>query len=228
MLGISESTVRRDLQKLSESGVVRRSHGGAILAEYTSHEPMFAERRQQNQDEKIRIGRFARQFIQPGQSVIFDSSSTVLTVVEALREQPLPIIAVTNDINIASELSAIPEIQVHVTGGEIRPGSFTLYGSQAQSFLSSIHADVALMGIHAITGIKLSDSSIRIVAMKKMILNSARRIILLADHSKFGPSAFIEVENLHMVHDLVTTDLAPKGALEVINRDSKHTLVHLI
>lgn len=228
LLGISESTVRRDLQKLSENGLVRRSHGGAISGENTPHEPVFAERLHHNQEEKIRIGRYALQFIQPGQSVIFDSSSTVLAVVEALREQPIPIIAVTNDINIASELSTITDVQVHVIGGEIRPGSFTLYGSQAQSFLSTIHADLVLMGIHAITGITLSDTSMRIVAMKKAILRATHRVVLLADYSKFGPVAFIEVGSLHLVHDLVTNQSAQKGALEAIGRDSKGTRIHLV
>jgi DeoR/GlpR family transcriptional regulator of sugar metabolism len=115
LLGISESTVRRDLQKLNENGILRRSHGGAISVENTSHEFVFTERQHHNQEEKSRIGRFALQFIQPGQSVIFDSSSTVLAVVEALREQPIPIIAVTND-KTSFELSTIPDVQVHVTG----------------------------------------------------------------------------------------------------------------
>lgn len=228
VLGISESTVRRDLNKLNDFGLVERTYGGAVAVEYTTHEPHFNERRHHNTKEKFVIGHYSLRFIEPGQSVIFDSSSTVLALVEAFREQPVQITAVTNDLHIASDLSNIQDIEVLVTGGEIRPGSQTLWGSTAQTFLKNIHADIAVMGIHAITGITLSDTSVRIAEMKKAIMNAANRIVLLADHSKFGTPAFIEVGSLEHIADLVTNTSIPDKALETIKRTSKQTHVHLV
>jgi DeoR family transcriptional regulator of aga operon len=228
MLSTSEATIRRDLRKLSEDGLINRSHGGAVSIGFTTHEPLFTERRVHNQEEKMRIGQYSLRFIKPGQSVIFDSSSTVLAVVEELRKQPVPITAITNDVQIAASLSEIPGIEVVVTGGEIRPGSFTLWGTHAQNLLKSIHADLAIMGIHAITGIHLSDTNLRVAAMKRAIIIAAYRVVLLADSSKFGPSAFIEVPDLTYIQDLVTDTSAPKTALEAIARDSKQTSIHLV
>jgi DeoR family transcriptional regulator of aga operon len=228
LLGISESTVRRDLKKLGDFGLVQRSYGGAVAVESTTHEPLFTERRRHNPKEKLAIGRYSLKFIEPGQSVIFDSSSTVLALVEAFRKHPVHITAITNDLNIGSDLSNLQDVKVLIAGGEIRPGSQTLWGYTAQAFLKNIHADIAFMGIHAITENTLSDTSLRIAEMKRAIMNAAKRVILLADHSKFGPPAFIEVGRLNLITDLVTNNGIPQKALDTIKRASKKTYVHVV
>lgn len=226
-LGVSASTVRRDLDVLGEEGSVRRSYGGATTAERTTFEPLFRDRLRQNQREKARIGRHAISMLEPGQSVIFDSSSTVLGAVEALGRRAIPITAVTNDVNIASALADLPDASVVVPGGEIREGSFTLLGSYTQSFLQDLHADVALMGIHAITDGVLSDASLSVAEAKRAIIGAARRTVLLADHSKFGPPAFFDVASVEVVQDLVTDEAAPKEALDSIAA-SGDTRIHTV
>jgi DeoR family transcriptional regulator of aga operon len=166
--------------------------------------------------------------LEPGQSVLFDSSSTVLSAAEALVQRPIEITAVTNDVNLASVLAmASDAIKVVVPGGEIRPGSFTLLGSTTKSFLERLHVDVAFTGIHAITGSLLSEGSLEVAEVKRAIIRAAERVVLLADYSKFGPSAFYEVAHADAVHDLITDRDAPQDALDGLQAEAS-TRIHLV
>lgn len=226
-LGVSSSTVRRDLDALDRAGAVRRSHGGAVTAERTTFEFRFEDRRRHNPREKKRIGEYAVTLLEAGQSVIFDSSSTVLEAAEALGRLKTKVTAVTNDVGVASVLAETPGASVVVPGGEIRDDSFTLLGPYTQTFLNGLHVDVALMGIHAITGEVLSESSLDVVEAKRAMMRAARRVVLLADHSKFRSPAFFEVARLDEVHDLVTDTGAPREALEAAN-PSGGPRIHLV
>ncbi len=224
-LGVSGSTVRRDLDELDREGVVRRSHGGAVTVQGTAFEYRFEDRRRHNPEEKKRIGDFAATLLEAGQSVVFDSSSTVLAAAEALGRRYLGVAAVTNDVGVASVLAEAPGVSVVVPGGEIRDGSFTLLGSYTQAFLTGLHVDVAFVGIHAITGDTLSESSLDVVEAKRAMMRAAHRVILLADHSKFRPPSFFEVTRMGRFDDLVTDDAAPPEALEAVRASG--TRVHL-
>lgn len=224
-LGVSDSTVRRDLDELDREGTVRRSHGGAVVVERTAFEFRFEDRRGHNPGEKERIGTYAAALIEAGQSVVFDSSSTVLAAAEALRSRNIGVTTVTNDVGIASVLAEVAGASVVVPGGEIRDGSFTLLGPYTQAFLNGLHVDVALVGIHAVSGAVLSDSSLDVVEAKRAMMRAARRVVLLADGSKFGPPSFLEVARLEDVDDLVTDGPAPPEALGAL--DASGVRVHL-
>ena len=219
-LGVSASTVRRDLDELDGEGTVRRSHGGAAVVERTAFEFSFKDRRHHNPEEKAKIGQYAVTLLEAGQSVIFDSSSTVLAAAEALGGRTVEVTAVTNDVGVAAVLAEVPGVGVVVPGGEIRGGSFTLLGPYTQAFLNGLHVDVALLGIHAITGDVLSESSLDVVEAKRAMMRAARRVVLLADHSKFRPPSFFEVARIDEVHDLITDQITPLEALEAAGSSS--------
>lgn len=226
-LNASESTIRRDLNQLDAEGAVLRQHGGATILERTTFEPLFEDRRMHNPDEKKRIGQYAAKLLEPGQSVLFDSSSTVLGAVSALLQHPVPITAVTNDVRLASTLATIPNVKIVVPGGEIRNGSYTLVGSTTQAFIERLHIDVALIGIHAITDSVLSEGSLAVAEIKRAMIRAAHRVVVLADHSKFDFPAFCEVEHLSGAHDLVSDNAIPADVLTVLN-DLGSVRVHLV
>lgn len=226
-LVVSESTVRRDLTILAEEGAITRSYGGAVTLERTTFEPLFKDRLRHNRDQKERIGRYAASLLDPGQSVVFDSSSTVLSAAEALEQRLVPITAVTNDVSVACALADIPEVEVIVPGGEMRAGSFTLLGSYTQDFLTKLHVDIAFLGIHAIADGVLTDTSLAVSEAKRAMMAAARRTVLLADHSKFGPTAFFEVARLDAVDDLVTDTETPEEVLAAI-RDEEAIRMHVV
>lgn len=207
-LAASESTVRRDLDYLTEQGYLERSHGGAMVKDTprTTFEPQYEIGSLTHQAEKAAIGAAAAALVEPGQSVIFDSSSTVLEAARAVAQRAIPLTAVTNDLNIASALAAQPSIRVVVPGGTVRPGSFSLIGEPGMDFLAGLHVDLALIGIQALAGLKLADSSIEIAAVKRRMIDAARETVLLADSSKFGQTSFREVCDLSRVNRVITDD----------------------
>ena len=226
-LDVSPSTVRRDFGALEREGFLRRSRGGAVTVERTTSELLFKDRRRHNRREKARIGEHAVSLLEAGQSVIFDSSSTVLAAAEALGRRRLPITAVTNDVAIASVLAEALEVGVVIPGGEVRRGSFTLLGPLLESFLKGLHVDVALLGMHAISGDALSESSLSVVEAKRAMIGAARRVVLLADNSKFRPPAFFEVARAGVIHDLVTDEGTPEAAIEAMDA-SGQLRVHVV
>jgi len=210
-LAASESTVRRDLDYLTDQGYLERSHGGAMVkdAPRTTFEPQYEIGSRTHQTEKTAIGAAAATLVEPGQSVIFDSSSTVLEAAQAVARRAIALTAVTNDLNIASALAAQPQVRVIVPGGTLRPGSFSLVGEPGMDFLGGLRVDLALIGIQALSGMKLADSSIEIAAMKRRMIDAARQVVLLADSSKFQQTSFREVCDMGKVSRVLTDDRLP-------------------
>jgi DeoR family transcriptional regulator of aga operon len=210
-IGVSPSTIRRDLDFLTEGGYLTRSHGGAMLSEAsrTTFEPQREIASQIGHAAKALIGARAVALLEPGQSVIFDSSSTVLEAAKAAVARQLRLTACTNDIGTAAVLAESPALQLVVLGGTNRFGSLTLIGDPGLSFLEGIHADIAFVGIHSLHGGRLSDTSIELAAMKRRMIASAARVVVLADSSKFRHPAFCDVVPLTEIDALVTDgDLA--------------------
>lgn len=208
-LAVSQSTLRRDLDALAADGVVERTHGGALLRQqgYTTFEPDPRSATELSPSEKRSIGIAAAATLEPHQSVIFDSGTTVLEAARAVVARGLPLTAVTNDLVIAQVLGAAPEIQVHVLGGQLRPGFTTLMGQSVIEAAAAIRADVLLCGAHAVCENMLSETSADVAAVKRAFVQAARRKRLLVDASKFRAAAFMRVVPLQ-VFDEVVTDAA--------------------
>lgn len=206
LVGVSLSTARRDLSELSKTGFIRRSHGGAILSleAGTVTEPDREIASHFAREEKMAIGRLAAKSLRDGQSVLFDSSSTVMEVARCAVEKGLRLTAVTNDVKMAELLAHSPTIKIVVLGGSIRPGSPTLVGEPGISFLESLHVDVTLIGIHAVKGSKLCETQVDLAIMKRRMIASAHQKLLVADAGKFDLTAFCDVCDLREIDEIVT------------------------
>ncbi len=217
-LRVSLSTLRRDLDALSDEGVVDRTHGGALLRhqQYSTFEPEFAAAIELSPHEKSAIGVAAAASLLPGQSVIFDSGSTVMEAAKALVARKIEILAITNDLQIAQILGASPLVHVHVFGGQLRAGSNTLVGEQVLAGARAIRADVLFFGAHAVTGDVVSETSPEVAAVKRVLMQSANSRRLLVDSSKFRPRVFMTVCQLAELNEIVTDDGAPQEELERI------------
>ena len=209
-LGISLSTVRRDLEHLEERGYLERSHGGALIQKrlQSTFEPEAAISAQLFRAEKSAIGQAAALTLRAGESVIFDSSSTVLAAARACVERDLSLTAVTNDLGIGQALAGSPKIRVVVLGGTVRAGSLTMVGEPGQDFLANLSADVAFIGTHAVSGASLTETSLEAAAMKRAMIAAARRVVLLADSSKFQPAAFCRICDVTAIHEIITDQRA--------------------
>ena len=205
-LEASVSTLRRDLDGLEAEGVLDRTHGGAILRQqqYGTFEPDAAAAAELSPREKRAIGVAAAAALLPGQSVLFDSGSTVLEAARAALERRLPLVAVTNDLAIAQLLGSSAQVRVHVLGGPLRPHSNTMLGEPVLRGLAALQADVVLLGAHAVTGEVLSETDPEVAAVKRAFLSAARSRRLLVDSSKFRPRAFMQFGAAGELQQLIT------------------------
>lgn len=217
-LAVSLSTLRRDLDALAAEGVVERTHGGALLRQqgYTSFEPDRRSATELSPAEKRAIGIAAAARLEPHQSVIFDSGTTVLEAARAAVARAIPITAVTNDLAIAQVLGASPQVQVHVLGGQLRPGFTTLMGHAVIEAAAAIRADVLLCGAHAVSDGLLSETSAEIAAVKRAFVQAARTRRLLVDASKFRAAAFMQVVPLRSFDEVLTDDALPAELAEQV------------
>lgn len=207
-IGGSQSTVRRDLEHLMEGGYLERTHGGALLVPplQATFEREASINAHMQRAQKIAIGAAAALRLNPRESVIFEGSSTVMEAVRAAVTRDLQLTVLTNSIDVAQLCSGVPHWRVIMPGGTVRPGSSFLTGEPGQSFLQTLHADLCLTGAYAVTGNILSDASIEVAALKRAMIRSARRTILLVDASKFTAPAFATFCELSAIDEVITDD----------------------
>jgi DeoR family transcriptional regulator of aga operon len=207
-ISASTSTVRRDLDELTDRGYLARSHGGAALRSrnLTTFEPSREIAERLALSEKIAIGTYAASLVENGQSVIFDSSSTVHEAARAVAARDVAFTAITTDLGIAQELNSAPRVRVIVPGGTMRKESLTLMGDPGLGLLVTLKVEMAFIGIHSLAGLKASETTLEIAAMKRALISASQRVVLLADSNKFTSPAFCEVVKLDAFNDLITDD----------------------
>jgi DeoR family fructose operon transcriptional repressor len=203
-LGVTDETIRRDLARLAEQGLVRRAHGGA-LAVRPSDETDTAFRLREHAPEKAAIGRRAAELVADGSSIILDSGTTTLGLARALRGKQ-NLVVVTTAVTNAIELVGNPTMSVIMTGGMIRPSTFGASGQLAAATLRGLHVDQAFLAIHSVSVAGgLTYPSFEEVDAKRAMIEAAAEVILLADHSKFGRQALVRVVPITAVQRIITT-----------------------
>lgn len=230
LFNISPITVRRDLEKLQDRGLISKVHGGAIDRDSLTQEPVFNERVKLFKEEKDRIAHEAAKRINDGDFIIIESGSTCLNLIKYLINKNNLKIA-TAGISIASELLNLIRIkkdfEVSVCGGILRAHSSTYVGPHAVSFFNSINVDKSFIGAVAISVAKgLSTATQFDAELSKAIINSGREVILLADSSKFETQSYINFMPLTQIDEIITDKALDIKIVEKIKKSGvKLTLV---
>jgi DeoR/GlpR family transcriptional regulator of sugar metabolism len=194
-LDASESSVRRDLDILEEEKVLRRVYGGAVSLQAPPGRAFdYAVESGRLSDEKDRIARFAAGLIEDGQTVILDGGSTVAAVARELSSKSLHII--TNSLPIAESLESLRNIELTLTGGYLDPRLRVMLGPFCEQMLGAIRADAVIMGIGSITEAGFSNNNTLVVGSEQKMIEIASRVIIVADHTKFGRGGMIPVAPL--------------------------------
>ncbi|MGJ4997601.1 DeoR/GlpR family DNA-binding transcription regulator [Bradyrhizobium sp. HKCCYLS3077] len=181
---VSASTVRRDLQHLSKSNAVRRTYGGAILTGHVA-EATLEQRLAVQGREKQAIARAAAELIEDGDTLILDAGSTVAAFGRLLLQRRLRII--TNNLALLPFLAKEPAIEIVVLGGALRTTSMSTMGPLASDALRRITADRAIMSADGVvTDRGLCEADLDQVALKSLMMQQARELIVLADAGKLG------------------------------------------
>ena len=217
--GVSEMTIRRDLENLEREGLLKRVHGGAISRVSRGYEPPFALRSGRGEDAKDRIGRLAAALVVENETLILDVGTTTLALARNLVDGA-GLTVVTASLHAAQVLSVHDELRVIVTGGIARPGELSLVGDLAERAFDELHCDTVFLGAGGVdaeagvTEFNLDDARV-----KRAALRSARRCVVLADATKLGKVALGAVCPLARVDVLVTDASASDEALAPL-RDS--------
>ena len=206
--GVSEETIRRDLEKLSEEGYVQKTYGGAVLSDENYTEMPFVIRKKTNVAEKQAIGKLIESLVQDGERLMLDASSTSVYASRYLKgKNNLTII--TNSVEVLIELSDVQDFRVISTGGTLKMGTLSLTGAQVNKAFDLYNADIAIfscMGFDPVAGV--TDSNEVNAYIKQTIMSRAKRKILAIDHTKFDKRALVRICNLgELTH--VVTDTCP-------------------
>jgi DeoR/GlpR family transcriptional regulator of sugar metabolism len=202
--GVSVMTIHRDLDELEKQGVLRKARGGATAQPSGVFESRVAFRHASAVEQKRQIARAALRHVEPGMSLIFDDSTTVLHMVPGLAELA-PLHVATNFLAGLRELAAVPDIRVIAIGGDYDPLHDSFQGMHAIEAIGAIHADAVFMSTSAVSADHAYHQEDRIVAFKRAMLESASARYLLVDNSKLEKTALHRLAPLS-AFDLVITD----------------------
>ncbi|OKI28851.1 DeoR/GlpR family DNA-binding transcription regulator [Streptomyces sp. CB03911] len=210
-LGVSEMTVRRDLDALEGQGLVQRVHGGAVATRSREDGAGFVAREPWQAATKDRLGAAVAAMVDPGSRVLLDAGSTTVHVARHLVDRA-PLTVAVLSLQAAVGLADRPGIELLVVGGRSRPGERSFVGPLALRTLESLAFDcyvLSIGGVHAEYG--WSEFSLDDAAVKQTALAQATRTIAVADATKLGVRAFSQVAGLDAV-DTFVTDTAAKDA----------------
>lgn len=217
-LDVSAETVRRDLSALESEGLLERTHGGAVPAVPGGRmERTLAARRAENVDAKSAIGRAALPLLpSAGGTVLLDAGSTAACLVEAMSGSPAEgrgLTLITNSVPLADAIHRAGRETLHLLGGTARGLTGACVGSQTLRALEAIRVDVAFIGTNGLDAERgLTTQDTEEAAVKSAICRAARRVVLLADSSKFGRDFLVSFADLDRI-DILVTDTRPTGAL---------------
>ena len=220
----SKSSIRRDLIELERKGVLRRVHGGAISLQTRDEVLDFNRLSVSFHDEKLRIGKAVASLVEDGQTVLLGGGSSVVEVARNLSERPIQI--VTNSIPVAQVFWDSKQAEVTLTGGYLYPRLGVQLGLICERMLNSVSADILIMGIRGITAAGISDSNSLIVESLRTMIKASRKVVIVADHSKFGRDAMIHVAPLSDIDQIVTdSGLAPEFQKMLKENEVEYILV---
>ncbi len=205
-LRVSPATIRRDLDELESLGEIRRVHGGGVSTGSRLEEPLFDDKTSIAAREKRRIAEAALRYVKPNDTVFLDGGSTVLELARLLKERS-NVAIVTNSLRAAVELAGRGP-RLILVGGELRRLSQTTVGPLTRLLIEELHIDKAFMGTMGLSiegGLTTTDPSEAYT--KELVMEHAREVILLADHSKAHKISFTRSGRLEKVRVLITDNL---------------------
>jgi DeoR family fructose operon transcriptional repressor len=208
-LFVSTATIRRDLREMEKTGLIKRSHGGAILFESFNDESSSSVRELEHTKEKKRIAELAVGFIKSNSVIFMDSSSTAGMLIPFLSQFKY-LTVITNGLKNSQQLAEKTDAKIYFPCGAVNPRSNSVVGSDTVEYISRLYADIAVISC---TGINLNngitDASFEQSNLKRAMLKNAKRRILLCDSSKFDLTYMCRTCGLDGI-DYIITDKMPK------------------
>ncbi len=208
--GVSEETIRRDLEKMHKEGLCIKSYGGAIINENNNTDMPFNIRSKSNVIGKQRIAELIASLVNDGEHIMLDASSTAVFVSKALKSKER-LTVVTNSIEILIQLSDVSDWNIISSGGQIKEGYLALVGPRSIETIQSYNVEKAIISCKAFDLEKgFSDSNEDFARAKQAMLRGAKECILAVDSTKLKRFAFAKVGDLRDI-DVIVTDKKPES-----------------
>jgi DeoR family transcriptional regulator of aga operon len=209
--GVSAVTVRADLNALSRSGAVLRSHGGAVKRVGAHQDVPLNVKETLRHGEKVRIGHAAAQMIRENETVMLDSGTTTAEIARHIKFLKLKSLTViTNALNIAMELANLPHIRLIMIGGILRQMSYSLAGPHAEHTLKGLYADRLFLGVDGLDPeIGLFTPDVLEAQLNAVMIRVSREVVVVADSTKFGRRNLSVIAPIDTVHKVITDDKVP-------------------
>ncbi len=213
----SQITIRKDLEVLGGQGAIQRTHGGALPVQSGGAllDPTLREKEKLHRKEKLRIAAAAAKLVEEGQSVLLDSGTTTTAIARALKDGKR-VTVITNAINIAAELAGT-QVEVILTGGTLRPNSFSLVGPIAEQTLRRLSADILFLGVdgfdpHA----GLFTPNLLEAEVNRVMVQVARKTVAVCDSSKFSRRSLCSIVPPTAVQQVITDKQIAKADLQAL------------
>ena len=203
---VSEATIRQDLERLEGDGFITREHGGAFLNQMPAQAQSLTLHHQDNMDKKRKIGALAASLVKDGETLILDAGTTTTEVATRLAARR-DLTIITNALNIALILGAVPGFAVHMPGGQFKAPTLSLSGDKAVDYFRNIFAAklfLATAGVALDAG--LTYPSFADLQLKEAMIKAAAHVVLVADSSKINKSSFTRLGSLEVIHTFITDD----------------------
>lgn len=212
---VTTETIRRDIDELTDRGLVDRTYGGAASKSLSS-EPALEQRRLTQVAERERIGVCAAALVDPDDVLMIDAGSTTLGFARALAARDLDLTVLTNCLAVAHVLGSFRRIRVILCPGEYRDTESGIYGEETVAFLDRFTANKALIGAGGLTSDSITDADSQASWIKQKMIERAEKSVLLLDHSKFEAQLFSTVCKISQVDDIVTDTTPPKTIMNAM------------
>ncbi|MET0702169.1 MAG: DeoR/GlpR family DNA-binding transcription regulator [Mycobacterium sp.] len=216
-LNVSVMTVHRDLDQLEAQNVLRKSRGAATALPSSTVESNDAYRRAQQRSEKAELTAAALEFIQPGQTVMLDDSTTLLPLLDQLGTRA-PLTVVSNSLSVTNALVDSEDIQLVLVGGEYHGWCNAFMGQMASDAIGALHADVLIMSTSAVIGGACFHQQQDTVSIKRAMMSAASSTVLLVDHTKFERRAMFRLCGLDEFDHVIVDSKTPDDVVDGIRK----------
>lgn len=208
-LGVSESTIRRDLDHLEETGEARRTHGGVFCTGPTASLRMFEDRLAAQWDRKRQIAIAASQLIEDHATILLDGGSTTYELARQLVGRPLQV--VTNSLPVANLFASSEGVDLILLGGYVHSRTGVSLGTYANEMLSSLNVQFAMLSVSGIDLRGYYNSNLLLVETERTMMQAADHTVICADSSKFGRSSLSRLCKLSDVEHVVSDSSLPES-----------------
>ena len=215
---VSVATARRDLEALAREDRIQRVHGGAIASTQAPPEQPILQRQNEQEEEKVRIGKAAAALVRDGETIFLGSGTTILELARALRGK-LNLTVLTNSLPVVNVMSGTEGITLICLGGLLRPSELSFIGHIAEQTLAELRCDKVFIGTRAVSlEHGLTHEYLPETMTDRAILKAGKEIIVLADHTKIGRAATVLLAPLDSINTLVTDDHTSADLLEQLRQ----------